>query len=203
MMLIIISKEDWVRNEATLINELFDSGMTIFHFRKPSYSKQEYEEILSAITPKYLSKIAIHQHHDLAEYYGINRLHIPSKVRFASPPDLLNEVTKQGKLFTTSVHSVKEYYSLQGDFEYTFYGPVFNSISKPGYLANHRREIQPGLAKTVIRIIAIGGINVHNLNEVFNMGFDGAAVLGAIWNSPGEEVNKFIELKNICKAVAQ
>jgi thiamine-phosphate pyrophosphorylase len=70
------------------------------------------------------------------------------------------------------------------------FGPVFSSLSKPGHgpaadfpwaeLASLLAGARPRAA----RILAIGGITAARLPRCRELGFDGAAVLGAVWGAP-------------------
>ncbi|MGZ4048350.1 MAG: thiamine phosphate synthase, partial [Bacteroidia bacterium] len=50
------------------------------------------------------------------------------------------------------------------------------------------------------KIIALGGIDENTIQEAINLGFDGAAVLGAIWMSK-DPLEKFINLQNSLKKI--
>ncbi len=45
-----------------------------------------------------------------------------------------------------------------------------------------------------VPIIGLGGISSKNLEKVCTMNFDGAAVLGTLWNEPENMIVKFREL---------
>jgi thiamine-phosphate pyrophosphorylase len=185
-MIIIISNPEPVTDESTIINDLFDAGMELFHLRKPEITKEKLKTLLLKIGAEHYSKIALHQHHELAEEFGIKRLHYTEKIRME-----LKEFKKENCVLSTSVHSMKDYKSLSPDFEYAFFGPVFNSISKINYTSVIADGFKLSQYKTSTKIIALGGIDEENVDKSFEMGFDGVAVLGAIWQEPGEAVNNF------------
>lgn len=58
------------------------------------------------------------------------------------------------------------------------FGPVFDSISKPGYRGVGLHELKTFLARTTIPVIGIGGIRKHNMNEVMDVGAHGVAMMG-------------------------
>ena len=93
--------------------------------------------------------------------------------------------------------------NLSPDFDYAFFGPVFSSISKINYISVIEDDLNLSLNKTSTKIIAIGGINEENIKNVFDMGFDGAAVLGAIWQKPKEAVNNFKNIHDKCSLTAR
>jgi thiamine-phosphate pyrophosphorylase len=196
-MLIVISYPTSVPNEAKLINQLFDEGLTLFHLRKAEYDREQIKELLEHIDPLHYSKIVLHQHHDLAKEFGIKRLHFTEANRKTlTETDLGNLKTSQICL-STSVHSVEDYLSLSSHFNYSFFGPVYNSISKKDRKAMERKEDIKGLKKTSTKLIALGGISIFNLDETLNRGFDGLSVLGSIWESKDPLV-EYIKLHKAC-----
>jgi thiamine-phosphate pyrophosphorylase len=74
-MLIIISPPKVLENEASLINQLFDSGMQLFHLRKPHATKEEVRLLLNEINPEYRKGVVLNQFYELSEEFGMNRFH--------------------------------------------------------------------------------------------------------------------------------
>lgn len=187
-MIIVISNPTYVSNEAAIINQLFDEGLCIFHLRKPESSSQELVLLLQEIKPIHHSKIALHSHHYLAKSFGIDRLHYTEASR-----KQLTEIdfSENENILSTSVHSVEDFKNLSENFNYAFLSPVFDSISKPGYQAV-KFELGIQNNKTT-KLIALGGINETNCNTAYDMGFDGIALLGFIWNNENP-IKKFSKI---------
>ncbi len=126
----------------------------IFHLRKPSWSTKETEKLLNELNDEVKSKTVLHQN------------------------------------FKGSCHSFKEVenfnknVTLSGVEEYCFLSPIYNSISKEGYTAKFdKKELKQFLKKDrKIKVIALGGIMEENYSEVLELGFDGGAFLGSVWN---------------------
>lgn len=191
-MLIVISNPTPIIKEASLINQLFDEGLQLLHLRKPDSSSQELVLLLQEIKPEYYSKIALHSHHYIAKSFGIKRLHYTEASRKQLTDFNIAEQSADN-IITTSVHSIEEYNQLPEAFSYAFLSPVFDSISKSDYKAQtfdlNEREQSP------IKLIALGGINETNCTDALQMGFDGIAMLGSIWNSENK-TESFITIKN-------
>jgi thiamine-phosphate pyrophosphorylase len=194
MELIVISDPNAIDNEAKLINSLFDAGLRRFHLRKPYWNNNQFVELLSGVTPDYHRLIALHQHHYLAERFDIKRLHYPELQRFNTDVQMIRSQKKEGYIISTSVHDLNLLPALQ-HFDYVFFSPVFDSISKKNYLSNLPRDFKLNKNKIKTDIIALGGVDKSNLYTVKTMGFDGAAVLGTLWNEPHRAVERFKELK--------
>jgi len=89
-----------------------------------------------------------------------------------------------------SAHSFEELKKLENR-EIILLGPIFDSISKHGYKSKFSKdELKTGIANwralapenNKIKLYALGGIEAENICELEGLGFDGAAVLGAVWN---------------------
>lgn len=195
MELIVISKPSFFEGEAKLINQLFESGMARFHLRKEGAEKHEYEQLLGNINPEYLERVALHQFHELAVDFGIRRLHFPEAQRERGQHLLLPN--PEGFTLSTSIHKTDQLADLE-NFKYTFYGPVFHSISKKDY-----PSVVPESFKlrnpTGVKVIALGGVTPEKIDLVRQMGFDGAAILGLLWTVPELAVNHFKKSLEKCQ----
>lgn len=87
-----------------------------------------------------------------------------------------------------SAHSFEELKKFEGK-DIILLSPVFDSISKHEYKSKFsKEELKTGIAEWRVRacpmptLYALGGIDAENINELAELGFDGAAVLGAVWN---------------------
>ena len=95
----------------------------------------------------------------------------------------VKEKTVIHQKFKGSCHSFKEVEAVDGELEYCFLSPVFDSISKQGYKSNFNREELQGFLKKdrKIKVIGLGGVTENNYRELIALGFDGGAFLGAVW----------------------
>ncbi len=196
MELVVISAPGEIADEAAIINRLFEAGMQRFHLRKPAWDATRLSDLLMRIDKLFHGQIALHQHHHLAGYFDIKGLHYKEQERINTSPEKLSLQKKQGYLLSTSAHDLEVLPSLRV-FDYSFFGPVFNSISKAGYSGIVPEQFYLDKKGINQQVIALGGINETNLNKVKAMNFDGAAVLGAVWNNPFEAVINFKKLKKL------
>lgn len=192
-MLIVISNPTPVEQEHKIINALFDEGLSIFHLRKLNYSRKELNHLLVKINKQHHSKIAFHQHHELADYFGSTRLHYTEQERKLNQQQIdSNDMSRY--TLSTSIHHVNAYASLSEAFSYCFLAPVFNSISKPDHLSIVTPDFKLPV-KSTIKIIALGGISSTGIPDIKKYDFDGIAVLGTIWKEPEAGVENFKKLK--------
>ena len=92
-----------------------------------------------------------------------------------------------------SCHNLETLRASLGIYHAVFFGPVFDSISKRGYGPGSvaagersRNEVSAFLRdRTVAQrrttIVALGGIDAMTAPQALALGFDGVAVLGAVW----------------------
>ncbi len=189
-MLVVISNENKINNEAQLINNLFKNGLDFLHLRKPNSTLEEVKELLVAIQPIFYPKIALHQYHFMAEEYHIKRIHLKSNER-----NLYENFSKENYTLSCSIHSIDEFNLLpENIFDYCFLSPVFNSISKPNYLAKKNNfTTKNNTNKT--KIIALGGINYKNCTEGLLRNYDGLALLGGVWNN--NPIDSYLKIKTL------
>lgn len=195
MELIVISSPRFFEGEARLINQLFESGMQRFHLRKEGREKHRYATLLGNILPEYRERVALHQFHELAADFGIRRLHFPELQRKDGKHLLLP--ASEGLILSTSIHHTDQLTDLKY-FNYTFYGPVFQSTSKKdypsilpeGFILKH---------PTGPKVIALGGIDPQKIPLLRQMNFEGAAILGCLWNEPELAVMNFKKSLEKCQ----
>lgn len=195
MELIVISSPVTVDKEAQIINRLFEAGLKRLHLRKPDWDSKQLVDLLLQIDPAFFPDIALHQHHHIAGDFDMKRLHYTERHMLNADPEKLTDQNNEGYILSTSVHDFAVLPSLKS-FAYVFFGPVFNSISKPGYQSKLSEGFRIDKNTTQPQVIALGGVEVSNLNKVKEMNFDGAAVLGTIWNNPDDAVSTFKKLKH-------
>ena len=198
-MLVVISYPTAVKDEAEIINVLFDTGLEILHFRKPDAGVDELRERIEIIHSKYHSQIALHHHHKIALDYGIKRLHFTEAQRKEMSEEALIQLKADKNILSTSIHQIESYNTLPTCFDYTFFGPVFNSNSKQGYASSLKNDFVFPVKYNYPKVIAIGGIDATNIQQVMNMQFNGAAVLGTIWQKPDESIEQFKILQKAWK----
>ena len=195
MELAVITYPEIFEGEALVLTQLLEQFDIMLHIRKPWISDEEYKDLIKQIPAELLSKVFIHTAYELTEEFEFKGLHFSTEKREQS-----NQFEDTCK--STSTHSVEEVELLHEAFDYMFLSPVYPSISKPG-LNNvlNKSDIREQLSREWQgKIIALGGVSAENLEEIKQLGFDGAAVLGAIW---GEELANITNAEQNLKEIYQ
>lgn len=219
-LLVVITTPHFFAGEAACLEGLLAAGLEKLHLRKPGAGVEELEALLKQINARWYPRLVLHGGYDLqqlAARYGIHQVHCPQgglrpDERLPGKSDageLRGEpaVNRQGKLdeeypivLSTSIHSWEEIKDIEGaGLTYVFLSPVFNSISKSGYAAT------PGLLRRPAgpfpcKVIGLGGVDKDTIGELQREGWDGAAVLGWIWQRPEEAVQRYQQLKDNIKS---
>ena len=179
-----------IENEAVYINGLFASGLEIFHLRKPDASIEVLRKLITSIDKIYRNRIAVHQHFELLEEFGLKRIHLNEATRQNITEKQLIEWKENNLFVSTSIHNPESIKSLSEYYTYAFIGPVFPSISKPSYSSQYDlTNVGKQYPNRKVKLIALGGITHENMNQLD--GFDGVALLGSIWNNPENSVLEF------------
>ena len=192
--MIVITSPVAIKNEAALINAMFENGLELLHIRREDANVYETRKLIETINPVFHSFLVLHDNHELAAEYNIKRLHFKEAVRAIQTVEQLSSLHQRGIVLSTSVHDWESYQKLSPVFSYAFIGPVFNSISKTGYKAMvHTVKVYTN--KGISRV-AIGGITKENCISSLLKPFEDIAVLGTIWMSD-TPLDEFKELQRI------
>ncbi len=193
--LIIVSPEYSIDHETELVSQLFDRGLDCFHLRKPDWNEKQLDDYIQSIPVRFYHRIVIHSHFQLASKYRLKGIHLNEEKKILIKAIEL-EFPSQ-KIISASFHSLEELEKNVYPFEYVFLGPVFDSISKPGYssafdrkLLLERFQLWNQEHRILPKVIALGGVNALNVSLTKELGFSGAALLGAVWESK-DPLNEF------------
>jgi len=191
-MILVITPELMVPKETDSINQMFQEGLDLLHIRKPWISQNEMTEFITKIDGIFHSRLVLHTHYDLGKKYNISRFHF----REIDRKEGTYKSFAEENTISTSVHDIITYNTLDKEWEYVFISPFFPSISKKGYGLDSaiKEEIQHRNNPDV-KLIALGGIDQDNIHKVFESDVDGAALLGAIWQSE-EPLKVFKKCRN-------
>ncbi|CAM3628765.1 thiamine phosphate synthase [Flavobacterium chungbukense] len=198
--MIVISNPFAVADEIKIIHSLCEEGLSLFHVRKPDFSELEMAEFIHQIKLEFRTNLVLHNHHHLAEDFGINRLHFSEKERknnFGRPARFSKPCRSKNESKSTSTHSIEDFNSLE-NFDYAFLSPVFKSISKENY--EPKTDFFEALKSRTnykTKVIALGGIDLENIQKTMKNGFDDIALLGSIWNNENP-----IKQFKICQKIA-
>lgn len=173
---IVITSPGFLQGEADFINRLFNHGLDRLHLRKPGADIGECRRLLDGISREWLPRIVVHDNFGLCREYGLGGVHLNGRNPMA-PPNHEGSVSR-------SCHSLEEISRYKGDCDYLTLSPIFNSISKQGYMAAFEPEQLAAARDSGLidsRVMALGGVTLENIPRVRELGFGGVAILGDVW----------------------
>jgi len=200
MRFILLTPPKTLPDEITLLNTFFEQGLPILHLHKPDYDVSQLQEYLDQIASEWHPKIVLHayppnlaSHHPLNDIQAnIKGIHLPEQVRMEAMP-----LPDKFKVISTSFHHLNDLLACEGEYEYLFISPIFNSISKQGYQAAFELDdLAHAMSQSKYPVIGMGGIAADKMQVVKDLGFAGVGVLGGVWQSdtPAETLNQLMAL---------
>ncbi|MBC9931543.1 thiamine phosphate synthase [Chitinophaga qingshengii] len=188
-MIWIITSPERIHEEEKILADLLLAGAHHVLLRKPSWQQADYLAFLDKTDPAWYPRIIIRDYPEAAARFGVGGLHLSADVRDnISQGDL-----QRFPLCSTGIHDTAAIAVMPPSFTVLLLSPVFNSISKAGY---HGRFAQPLPDKNGKLVLALGGVDASNIHRLKAWQFDGAALLGAIWENPGKAVNTYQRIQS-------
>lgn len=180
-MIRIISEEHILPQELEILLWLLDSGLDFYHFRKRGIPQSELIAFLNQIPSNYRSQVVLHHHISLP---GFLRHHNSAQRSLLSV-----------NVHSCSVHEKIELFTYINQYQFVFWSPVFNSISKEGHLKNKSIQLSDVNDKLRNKLIALGGIEPSKFRLVKAMGFSHIALKGWFWNRKETYKQAWIEIQ--------
>ena len=202
MRLIVISPEAEDAREPAVLTELFSAGLTHYHLRKPAWSRAQIAVLLQSLPEALHARIVLHTHHDLAAEFTLGGIHDRDQQSRPECPQMGDTLRSSVRLRSRAVHTFSALRNSLGDYDRLLVSPVFNSISKPGYGASADFVFADLKALLSLprraEVVALGGIDADRISACREYGFDGVAVLGAVWQA-ADPVRAFNQLNQACR----
>lgn len=175
---ILISAVHIRDGESSVLSDLFEIGLQRLHLRKPDCKSIQVADLLNKIPETYHNRIVIHRFPELFKDFNLAGYH------HYSGETLIECAGTRSQ----SIHSLDELNESTKEIDYCFFGPVYESISKKGYvpkvslpeLGGVLFNLKKSKAKKP-KVYALGGVRRRKIPELFNLGFDGVTLLGSIW----------------------
>lgn len=176
-------------DELPLVRHFLQQGLHRLHVRKPGYTDEDYRAYIQAVPSIFHSRLVLHGAAGLLPEFPSVGIHLRSAGRHDAA--LLQQLRRlKPASLSGSFHAWEEIMENAIPFDYVFISPLFDSISKQGYGAgidpagNARlKQWASQQKKRLPRIVALGGVDARGIPLLQEYGFDGAALLGAIWEA--------------------
>ena len=185
-----------------IVSELAENGLDVFQLRAKSMKDIEIMELIKDIrsaTLKTKMKLCINDNVNIASKCQglIDILHLGQN---DMDPNKAKKLIDQNIQIGLSITDENQLGNIPNCVNYLGVGPIFPTGSKSDASepmgSNRLKEI---INKTNLPVVAIGGISIDNIYDLFKLGVSGVAVISAILNenNPIENFQKIKE--NIIK----
>ena len=187
-----------------IVGELAENGLDVFQLRAKSRNDNEIIDLikdLSSATSKSKMKLCINDNVNVASKCKdlIDILHLGQS---DMKPNEAKKMIDQNIEIGLSITNKNQLDNIPNCVNYLGVGPIFPTGSKNDASlpigSNTLREI---INKTELPVVAIGGISLDDINDLFKLGVSGVAVISAILNEYNPIENFYKLKKNIIKGL--
>lgn len=170
------------RDLETLTEEIITGGAGIIQYRnKISSTGEFYEEALKIrqVTKRHAIPLIINDRVDIAMAVEAEGVHLGQK---DLPWSVAKRISSGNLIIGASVHNLNEFHrAMEAPVDYLGVGTIYPTFSKSEGIEIAGEQIIHQLRpRTHLPIVAIGGINLDNLEPVIQAGADGVAVISAL-----------------------
>lgn len=173
-----------------IVESLAKGGADVIQLREKLLSTEALIKIgfeLKKITKKFGSFLIVNDRIEIAYAIGADGVHLGQE---DLPIEFARKILGRKKLIGLSTHSLSQALLAQKmRADYIGLGPIFATPTKPEYKPIGLKPIKGASQRIKIPFVAIGGINLDNLEEVVRQGASKVAVVRAL-----------MEPEDICKA---
>jgi thiamine-phosphate pyrophosphorylase len=171
------------------IELLINGGSEFIQLRDKDASSREFFEMAQAclkITREKNAKLIVNDRVDIAMILEADGVHLGQDDLH---PEQARRLLGKEAIIGISTHTIEQVRAaLKLPVDYVAFGPIFGTKTK----ANHHAVVGIEGLKRVrevignLPLVAIGGIDLENLQEVFAAGADSAAMISALASNPGK-----------------
>ena len=174
------------------------AGVGWVQYRNKNASRRKvYEEAvkLKDLAGKHNAVFIVNDYSDIALAVDADGVHLGQD---DLPVKEARKILGKGKIIGVSTHCIEQALEAeQAGADYLGFGPIFHTATKDAGSPKGTEMLRAIKDRVSIPVIAIGGINLHNLNSVLETGADAVAVASAIAKGDIEgNARKFMEIIN-------
>lgn len=189
MEIIVLSPENDYPGEMQWVVRLLAAGLQRYHLRKPGWGDAEVEAYLEKIPCRWRPKVVVHQCYRAVKKFKLGGWHCKDREDQLQSIRSLPQSVPSPTTLSRSIHHLDDLYGDLASWDYVFLSPIHRSISKANYGPHWgATELETAIRRckdlSDTKVYALGGVEPANIPDCTLMGFDGVALLGAIWSSP-------------------
>ncbi|HSQ12189.1 MAG TPA: thiamine phosphate synthase, partial [Candidatus Deferrimicrobium sp.] len=167
-----------------LLRDLLRAGVKMIQLRAKSLAANEFLALANLVrseTEAHNCRLIVNDRADIAMACNADGVHLGQD----DLPLHAGRTLLGNKIIGISTHDIEQARQAQRDgADYIGFGPMFGTQTKnTGYSARGIDMLKEIRAAVAIPIVAIGGINEHNVRQVWQAGADSAAIISDILGS--------------------
>jgi len=182
-----------------IIENAIKGGTSLIQIREKTASTKEFYSLsmkIKEITDKYNIPLIINDRIDIALAIDADGVHIGQE---DMPAKVARKIIGKNKILGVSAKSVEQAIQAEKDgADYLGCGAIFPTSTKEDAANLSKNELKKITNSVNIPVVAIGGINLENAEELADTGIFGFSVVSAIMNAenPKEVSKKLKEIYN-------
>lgn len=200
MLLYAVTDRAWLKENQMLsdvVKEVLENGATFLQIREKDLEPDVFEaeaKKLKRLCNQYRVPFVVNDSVEIALQCNADGVHVGQSdikgrdIRAMIGPD---------KILGISAGTVEEAVNAEkAGADYIGVGAVFGTSTKKNARTMTIKQLQEIRNSVYIPVVAIGGIGIHNINQLAGSGVHGAAVVSAIFaaEKPGEATAQLVEL---------
>jgi len=167
-----------------VLRELLHAGAKMLQLRAKSLTARDFlalAEFVRSETASYNCRLIVNDRADIAMACSADGVHLGQD----DLPLRAGRKLLSNKIIGISTHDIEQAREAQRNgADYIGFGPIFGTQTKvTGYSARGVDLLKKIRAAVTLPIVAIGGINEHNVAQVWHAGADSAAIISDILGS--------------------
>ena len=181
------------------IEEAINGGVTVVQIREKTADTLDFYNLalkVKEITTKYNVPLIINDRIDVALDVDADGVHVGQS---DMPCDVARKLIGENKILGVSAATIDEAKKAEKDgADYIGTGAVFPTSTKDDAPSITKKDLKNIVDSINIPVVAIGGINIENANELKNTGISGLSVVSAIMSAdnPKKASEKLLNIFN-------
>jgi len=197
--IVVVSNNQKIKNETDIYTALLNEGLDLLHIRKYGYPEESIRRLIEKIPAEFHKKLVLHSHYHLAKEMNLGGIHITRKIRknlLFMNLGIRKYINNSNLSLSTSYHSTRKIQNSSTFYTYFFLNSLFGSILEGGKHAYQEPEkLREFLLSNSRKVVALGGIDLINIEQVKEIGFHAIGFHGAIWGFDNP-LERFINLRD-------
>lgn len=199
MLLYAVTDQAWLKENESLsdvVEKILENGATFLQIREKDLAEDAFEmeaEKLKALCNQYKVPFVVNDSVEIALKCDADGVHVgQSDIKGRD----IRAIIGENKILGISAGTVEEAIAAEkAGADYIGVGAVFGTSTKKNARSMSVERLKEICDAVTIPVVAIGGIGIHNMEQLAGSGIDGVAVVSAIFaaEDPGKATAQLLE----------